>query len=409
MPTVSENKKSIWDYLIWVMTALLYASFTVFNLSAYSTTGVIAIVAVMLVLYLIKNKFTFHIKLGKFHADVLVFAVFCVTSALWAIVSRDAVQKGIQVAEILLCMAVVYMCYQNEQNIRPVVSAVVLGGYIIAAYFIAVYGGLEMAISNATDSIREGVEFANINAIGRNMAITITFNVFLIYHEKKFRWWYVFMVLPIIALAASQSRTSMLCAIVGVGAIVFANTYNKRGFIISLFSVATLGILIYVLLITVPIFNGVLDRMKGLLAMVTGEGAVDSSAIVRQKMIDAGMIAFKEHPLLGCGIGNARLYSAAYANKYTYLHNNYIELLASGGIVGVFLYYRMYFESIVTIVKHKLKSNSYSVLCIILLLLMMIIDYGAVTYYYKETYLFLVIIYLHLRSLKTADKTKAAV
>ena len=54
-------------------------------------------------------------------------------------------------------------------------------------------------------------------------------------------------------------------------------------------------------------------------------------------MIEFGLHLFREKPIHGYGIGN-------YASMYhiaTYSHNNYIELMVSGGAIALVMYYLM--------------------------------------------------------------------
>jgi O-antigen ligase len=63
----------------------------------------------------------------------------------------------------------------------------------------------------------------------------------------------------------------------------------------------------------------------------------DMSDIERTQMVELGIELFKERPIHGYGIGNY----AALCFRDTYSHHNYVELLVSGGVVALVLYYLM--------------------------------------------------------------------
>ena len=103
------------------------------------------------------------------------------------------------------------------------------------------------------------------------------------------------------------------------------------------------------------------------------------------------------HPILGVGIGNARYYCSM---GYTYLHNNYVELLACGGIVGFIIYYMPYMYLISQFYKNRAYLNEYSIMILFILSGVIMMDYGSVSYYSKSTYFFLMVCFLHLNNLK---------
>ncbi|MFR0963094.1 MAG: hypothetical protein ACLSGB_15815 [Dorea sp.] len=79
-------------------------------------------------------------------------------------------------------------------------------------------------------------------------------------------------------------------------------------------------------------FKGIVDRMDGLIAMVTGKGTVDVW-LTRAEFITIEE-KFKKHPILGYGMGNSgKQKPGCNWRKETYFHNNYVELLVCGGLV----------------------------------------------------------------------------
>lgn len=71
---------------------------------------------------------------------------------------------------------------------------------------------------------------------------------------------------------------------------------------------------------------------------VGGAEGVDNSSKIRTAMIDDGLNLWKEKPLLGYGVNQYR-FESVYD---TYSHNNYVELLASGGLLALISYYGLF-------------------------------------------------------------------
>lgn len=128
-----------------------------------------------------------------------------------------------------------------------------------------------------------------------------------------------------------------------------------------------------------------------------GNGIIDNSTYLRQQFIKIGLEQFLETPFFGIGIDNARLLLLQHFGYTTYLHNNYVELLASGGIVGASLFYSIYAYII-----YKLKSNwknysSEKIAVLLLIFLMLAMDFGAVSYYSKSTYFYIMMFFLFIK------------
>jgi O-antigen ligase len=69
--------------------------------------------------------------------------------------------------------------------------------------------------------------------------------------------------------------------------------------------------------------------------LIQGTAGFDDSANIRKEMISDGFDLWQKKPLLGYGISQYR-FESVYD---TYSHNNYIELLVSGGLVALISYY----------------------------------------------------------------------
>ena len=157
-------------------------------------------------------------------------------------------------------------------------------------------------------------------------------------------------------------------------------------------------------LLQLPIFDGVMDRMESLMAGWTGEGDTDSSADMRNRMIALGWRTFLEHPVGGIGMGCAHILARRELAFDSYLHNNFVELLAGGGLIAFFLYYAMYAYLIVNMIKYRNFRDNEFWLCAILITLLLIMDYGMVSYTSKQTYYYFMVFFLMVKNLKTKSE-----
>ena len=144
----------------------------------------------------------------------------------------------------------------------------------------------------------------------------------------------------------------------------------------------------------------IMSRFADILDMISGKGTRETNtAWLRFAYNDLGLQLFRQSPLIGIGIGNANLYTQILFGNNHYLHNNYVELLACGGLIGFFLYYSIHLYILFFLWKYRKYRDKEFDICLVLLLINLIVDYGAVSYYDKGRYLFLYLYWLKTISL----------
>lgn len=123
----------------------------------------------------------------------------------------------------------------------------------------------------------------------------------------------------------------------------------------------------------------------------------DSSYSEREWLIDTGYQIWLKAPLFGEGLGQFEFISGFGA----YSHNNYIELLVSGGIIALFLYYTLYVLIIFYAYKFQRNELFYAALVVTTLL---VVDTAMVSFVGRSTMLFIAFALVHF-SRKTENDT----
>ena len=88
-----------------------------------------------------------------------------------------------------------------------------------------------------------------------------------------------------------------------------------------------------------------------------------------------------------------------YGNAH-YLHNNYMEMLACGGIVGFLIHYWIYVYLLRVYIKNFKHHEKEFNICFVLLIFKLIMDIGAVSYYSKTTYFYLLLFIMGVTKIK---------
>lgn len=394
------NQNSISEKFICLLTTLLYACFSIFNTSTWSSLSLLIVTAIIFILQVGRKGFS-GIHITSFHSSVFWFGVFCFASSLWALNSQDAIEKGTTIMEILACMSVFFWTFTTiEDGFNKLLKSIMWGGLIISLYTIFLYGFSYIMLVMASGYRLESA-FDNVNAIGLLCSFSVILSVYYFIYEKKY--WLLLIDIPvIIVLAACGSRKSMVIMVLGCLIVYMfkVNTASIKSLILRLSTTIGLFAVLVLIISQMSIFSGLNDRMEGLIALLTGSGEVDHSAMLRQEMIDLGYAIFFKNPILGVGIGNAHIIGRQVLGEDCYLHNNFAEILANGGIVGFYLYYRMFFNSYRLTKKYDGLKNKAGKILVIMLVCIIIADYGLVSYYSKIYYFFLMSFYVYIFQLK---------
>lgn len=393
------------DNFIYVLMILLFCSFTVLTTYSWGRYIMIICIAGIFVLDGMRNRFKYKYKCvtGRFLVTIMLLSMYSFVSAIWAEDASDAMAMGRTLFEILLMMFVVYNnYYRKEDNVNEVLSIIKWSSFIIVIYSILFYG-MDNLIKMVAMEERLENAYANVNTIGMLAATACLIQVDEIIREKKFKWSGLLCIPAVIMLAITQSRKAFIVLLIGIAMVFILRNIDSKDFrkkvIKVLVTIVIVGSILY-LMLSLPVFSGMLERMEGVFAVFSDVGKVDSSTRVRTKMLAIGWEQFQRTPLFGMGMGNPHLLAAAKIGKDAYLHDNFVELLAGGGIFGFAIYYSMYLYLFMNFWKYRKNKNSEYIICFVIMLVLFAMDYAMVSYYNKSRYIFLMLYFLEIRALK---------
>lgn len=394
--------------LIFVCTTALFVLFMLFDSYTWGKYVLLGLSACILLLGIGITHSKIILKFNPYAALNILFIVFVLLSSMWAIDASDSVIMARTLMRIFVCAYAVYITYLSipELDETVLLKAVMWAGYIVAIYSLAFYGIDEMVSAGSNSSLRIESEFSNVNTIGLACALSCVLQINLrnLCPKDHFFPSALFMIPSIIVLAATQSRKALVFLIVGAlgYAVVKAQESKKSLFIKTvkiLFGILILALLIYWLL-QLEAFTGVRERMEGVINAVFGNGKVDSSTIKRSNLRALGIEWFLKHPFAGIGIANPHILTNQYYAFDAYLHDNFVELLCGGGIIGFSLYYSMYVYLFLQLWNYRRIDPQRAAFFALWLGLMLAMNYGMVTYYSKAQNFYLMIHFVNVFQLK---------
>ena len=344
-----------------------------------------------------------RIRINRLHIYILVFAAFTYLSSFWAAKPGLTIPKFNRLIFILGEMLIIAMLDGGRRNVELMLKCIMYGGYAIVFYII-LHSGWSSIISILADSKRLANDLLNANYLGMAAAYSIIINFYLILYVNRRIGPLDLLAVPTAAvLLASGSRKALVVLALGfVGLYLMRKWDDKkaiRSFLKILLLVPFLALGLY-LVSRLPAFSGINTRMNDLIKALTGDVTRKNSAWLRMQYNKLGMELFRANPLRGVGIGNSNYYTLPLYGHDHYLHNNYAELLACGGLIGFTIYYSIFAAILFTMIKYrKHRTREYDV-CLVLLVIWLIMDYGCVRYFARETYLFLTVFSFEARNLR---------
>lgn len=259
----------------------------------------------------------------------ILFIVYCTATILWAYSPSAALSKMTTQVQLLLLLVFTFWSMNDGVTVLDYLKAVYASGFGMVIFAMARYGGVSQYTDAMISGERMGEEITNLNTFGMvfgNAALAAAY--YMVLKGKKIHI-FPFVLFSFFALS-SASRKAMLMVVVGVVALAVFHYGLRRIYKTLIIGAVVTVAAVYVL--QLPYFGEIGERIQNLIS-----GEKDASDIERQRMVEFGLRLFREKPIHGYGIGN-------YASMYhisTYSHNNYIELMVSGGVIALVLYYLM--------------------------------------------------------------------
>lgn len=394
-PQIRKGKNLI-ESLIWILTVALLSSFSVFNAETFGRYILIGVTFLMILLSAADNDGKIYLHFGMFQLMTGLFAIFVFFSAVWAWNPSDAIGMGSTIVQIIICMTVFYSYFLRKGDVDSLISAVMWAGYVVAFYITFTMGFSEI-LAGIDSGNRLDSEVDNINTLGMLSATSVVITIYyLVFKKSRNILAIISAVFGVVMTAASGSRKALVMLILGA-LLVFLFKYVSNDIFMSIIKIAVFAVVAFFVVrwfLSLPIFSVVEERMQTMInSFLDNGGKVDHSTWIREQYQIIGINQFKETPILGIGIGNSHFLTSRYFGKDTYLHNNFVELLSCGGIIGFTIYYSIYLYCFVKLFKVRNSSPCVKML-LILMILLLIMDYGMVSYYSKAQYFYFMMFFI---------------
>lgn len=293
--------------------------------------------------YAATHHFSVPFRMTPFKVWFILFFCVCLLSIPLAIDRSNSVNT---MKTLVVLMMMVFV--MDEDIITKSDLEKYMKMYMIAAAVMMLYLVLFFDL-NSFQLTQRGMATTgmwNGNDVGLKCAVFIIFFLYFISTDQRVYTRLLLIIGAALALALiyyTASRKAVLITVFGIALFFYCKHPNKRfrNLLIIIFSVY---ILFQFIMNNPVLYEAIGWRIEGMLALTTGQGVADGSALARARYIQIGIDAFKESPIIGYGIDNYRYINMRYTGHMTYSHNNFVELLVGIGGLGFIVYYFYYIK-----------------------------------------------------------------
>ena len=394
MPYYIRSKNN--DRILLILAALFMMSS--YFLVSFGNGMYVLFAIVILFLVLSNYKFEVH----AFHLFVFQFCLYCYANSMWALNYHNALSNGNTIFEVLACLSVMYCHFKKFNDVTQLMKLIMWVGYVVVFYCYLVYG-VDRVADLSSDEGRLSNSFNNITTLSMLASTVVIINIFFIVFRKRRSWLDLLIFPTIFFILSSQSRKGVGMIVLGVFLLFYLKYLrsNEKSLmpLMKFTGFVLLFIIVIILFSSTSAMEGVTNRMMGFIAQFTEDGDVDASTQARIGLRHLGWEQFHKTPWFGIGMGCSYFLTHEEFGTNTYLHDNYVELAACGGIFALVSYYSIFLYLLFKERKY-FKVDDMCNLILVLLIVKFFTDYGSVSYITKMNYFYLMVYFLHLESCK---------
>ena len=381
---IATTNFNLYDFLFFL---LMFSTFY-FTRNTFCRLLQLAFAGVMLAVTIAKNKKTpappFFLGFGTFIAYGAANIVF-----------YNVIDHGIAKTMVFSLFLNFIMIFSISQYILlSQNNSKILALFENAVFCAAVLVVLLSRETLTTDRLGTDTEI-NANMLSMLSVYAFIICLYRIESDKKGKlFFFIKMLLYIFIILLSGSRKGVIMIVAAVFLVSIIG--KKKRLFFNLLIATTAAIILYFVLTKIDLFYNVIGyRLEDLFDFLSTGSSKDYSIENRSELIERGLYYINLKPWTGFGYDCFKLVSGIKSSSsqyYLYSHNNYIELLFSGGIFALVLYYLPLLWLLVNILK-RAKSNRLLKYMLIIFVVKHLIEYAYVSYYARmDAYIIAVIL-----------------
>lgn len=352
--------------------------------SEWQSNGLIwwGVVLLLILSYLFSIKGKVKIKLTYYKMWVFTFVMVCFLSFF---IATDKIASLNQLKTIIILNCIYFILEEkliSKYFLERILLFLVCGLAITLLYILF---NIDLNLFQLAQVGKAETGVWNGNDVALKAVSMVPLVLYFFQKERSLVKKIIFLVIFLLSIKVilmTGSRKGILMLIFGISG--FITLRNPKKILKNGIIGVILVIIGFITIMKVPrLYELIGWRIDRMIAMFKGVGEVDSSALLRKTYINIGKKVFWDSPVLGHGVANFSLINLKNTGRYTYSHNNFIEILVGLGMVGFISYYWFYFYLMKKYFKRLFKGKNSFLTNVLFInfILYFGMHYGFVSYY----------------------------
>ena len=367
-------------FLSFVVAAFILATYLVAALPGLSRLPHLLIGLMLLGLVLRSIKVPLRLRWDAVVPLSVAFVAYALASVLWATDQSAALVSSVGLVVDMLGAFLIWAALQNGVSALVVAYSASAAAVVQAGVALAQYIG-------SGEARAEGLT-GNANSLAIQLSLTAFLLLLLLPKER----WAQLLALALIVIATVTTGTrklvfvwfSYIVLLLRDVSPMFRRPSVGTAFVLLLAPVAVWASLTFGSTLLSPLEEvTVIQRIEG-----TFEGRETTK---RSGLMEDALVVWWQKPVFGHGIDQFRI-----AGSYTtYSHNNYTEVLANFGVVGLVLYYGIFLVLFARAVVGAARGSQTGGVILGILVSVLLMDVARVSYSSRMTWIFVMIMALY--------------
>ena len=335
-----KPKQTVSGPLFWILTVM----YTIAYNSDFRAISILwygfSMLTIGVLAYIVSSKYM-HKSVGVYALWAVAFFGYSFISGLWAVVPDNIFDPSKTLFLIFAVNILLSYVIETREDVKNLLLANFLALVLYLVYII-----LRVDITQLGED-RLGIGMLgslwNANDVGLKLSVGFALALYFGFEKKENAlracFWGLGLLFVVIGLYTGSRKVVLM--LIGVIAL-FMFLYSKHKIAATLVVVISTVVMYFAIMKIEPLYNVLGVRIENMLQGIFGGGTTEGSFNTRAEMIKLGWEAFLDRPIFGYGLNNFRTLYEQATGLSTYSHNNFIEILVSGGLVGALLYYFIY-------------------------------------------------------------------
>lgn len=344
-----------------------------------------------------------RIKGMQHFGSYIIFVCYILVACIWAPDISDALNKPYLFGFVQI-LAIVYILERDVDSLEKAHS------YLYATLFALAYTLVILVIKTPAQNwgaVRLGYNMGlNPNALGRYCVVGAILAVF--FAETKVAYYLLALIFGGVGLLTG-SRKCVFSLIAACGIFFVFKEHGKKRIRNAVILTAGIIVLFIAVFSIEPLYRVVGSRLEVMIKQLMGYKITEEesvSLVQRSFYTEYAIRMFTQRPIFGWGANSfvSEMRRIEYSN-IAYCHNNYLELLATLGVVGLCLYYCMQGRILLKGITAKATVYQKEVTLVIALITANLLnEIFSVLFFDRFTQIVIVLMYILLRETLRSEK-----